>query len=55
MCSRSALCSFEIVAKVSSLHFFLSHPFGCFLGRVFVFTGAYLSKIEDIIILLTVC
>ena len=47
MCARSAPCSFEIVAKGFSLHYFLSHPCSCwFLGRVFVLTIAYLSKIE---------
>ena len=47
MCARSAPCLFEIVAKGFS--FIISgviYGVGGFLGRVFVLTGACLSKIE---------
>ena len=39
MCARSAPCSFEITSGVI-------YGVGGFLGRVFVLTGACLSKIE---------
>ena len=45
MCARSALCSFKIVEKGFSLHYFLSHPWIWWFSDL-SYKSVLLSKVE---------